>query len=246
MSPFADLARRFEALIYFVLVAGAAYYLRAFFRSHQRLGGAVFGLERETIQAQRGTALAMLFLSAFVFAALYVFVHVLSPALEPATDRSRPTPAYAATLAGTPGPVLAPTLPTLSPAQLTQISLGTPLSTLPPTPAAVPGVLSCSNPQATLTTPAFGDSLAGPVEARGSANIADFAFYKLEISGPATDGNWQTLSAGSTPVSEGALGSWDTSLYTPGSYSFRLVVYDAAGAGPPPCVIPITIVAIPR
>jgi hypothetical protein len=82
------------------------------------------------------------------------------------------------------------------------------------------------------------------VEVVGTANIPDFAFYKLEINGPSTEGNWQTLSAGSTPTVGGVLGSWDSSIYIPGNYNFRLVVYDASGNWPPPCVVPINIVTI--
>jgi hypothetical protein len=136
--------------------------------------------------------------------------------------------------------------PTLSPDQLTSIALGTPLPTATATVAAIPAGVGCENPLATLIYPAFGETVAGPIEVLGTANIPDFAFYKLEINGPSTDGNWQTLSAGSTPVVEGLLGTWDASIYDPGSYSFRMVVYDAAGNWPPPCTVPITIVVIPE
>lgn len=245
MSPIADLAQRFEVLFYIAFVAGAALCSRAFLRAHRRLAGTVFGLEREAIQAQRSVALSMLAVLAFVATALYVFVHVVAPALVPGGDRARPTPAFAGTLASSPGPVLQPILPTLAAEQLTAVALGTLLPTLPPTEAPVPVGVGCSNPQAALTEPGFGAAVAGPVEVMGTADIPDFAFYKLEINGPATEGNWQTLSAGSAPVSDGVLGTWDASLYTAGSYNFRLVVYDAGGNSPSPCVIPITIVAIP-
>lgn len=245
MSPIADLAERFEVLLYIAFVAGAALYGRAFLRAHRRLAGTVFGLEREAIQAQRSVAVSMAAVLVFVAAAVYVFVHVVAPALVPTAGGARPTPAFAGTLAGSPGPVLQPILATLSAERLTAVALGTPLPTLQPTEAPVPGGVGCSNPQATLSEPGFAAAVAGPVEVKGTADIPDFAFYKLEINGPATEGNWQTLSAGSAPVSDGVLGTWDASLYTAGSYNFRLVVYDAGGNSPPPCVIPITIVTIP-
>jgi hypothetical protein len=248
MGLIADLAERLEILIYIGLAAGAVLYLRALLRAHRQLRGTVFGLERESLYARRSRAFSMLFTCLFLATALYVSIHLIAPALELTRPGSpgRATPSVLMTPLEPTGPVLAPLLPTLSPEQLTSIALGTPLPTATATEATIPAGVGCENPLATLTFPAFGETVAGPVEVTGTANIADFAFYKMEINGPATGGNWQTLSAGSTPVKDGVLGTWDASIYTAGSYNFRLVVYDAAGNWPPPCVVPITIVAIPE
>ena len=248
MSVIADLANRIEILLYIGLAAGAVLYFRAFLRAHRQLSGTVFGLERETLYAHRSGAFSMLFLCIFLATFLYVFIHLVAPALNltGAGEHGRATPSVLMTPEEPAGPVLAPVAPTLSPEQLTSIALGTPLPTATATEAAIPAGVGCENPQATLSFPGFGETVAGPVEVKGTANIPDFAFYKMEINGPATGGNWQTLSAGSVPVTDGVLGTWDASIYTPGSYSFRLVVYDAAGNWPPPCVVPITIVSIPE
>ncbi|MBI3361452.1 MAG: hypothetical protein HY023_10120 [Chloroflexi bacterium] len=233
---------RLETFIYIGLTLGAVYYLRAFLRAQRQLSGTVFGLEREAVYAQRGVALSMLLVIVFFASALYVFLNIVMPALAPDIgNRPRPTPAFAVTLVSSPGPVLAPAR-TLSPDQLTSIKLGTPL---PTATEAIPSGIGCPNPQVTITAPVAGAAVAGPVEVKGTASIPDFAFYKFELNGPGTEGNWRTLFTASAPVSDGVLGNWDGSIYAPGSYLFRLVVYDAAGHTPAPCVIPITIVAIP-
>jgi hypothetical protein len=244
MGALADLARRYEILFYIGLAAGAAIYLRALLRANRLLHSTVFGLEREQLYARRSAAFSMLFICLFLAVTFYIVLHLIVPAMQAQPRPSRSTPGVLFTLSAPTGPALVAPQATLSPEQITSIALGTPLPTATATPALLPAGAGCENPSATLTAPAFGQSVAGPVEVKGTANIADFAFYKLEINGPSTGGNWQTLSAGSAPVVDGVLGQWDSSIYIPGNYNFRLVVYDASGNWPPPCVVPINIVTI--
>jgi hypothetical protein len=100
----------------------------------------------------------------------------------------------------------------------------------------------CENPDATLTAPASGERIAAAFEVHGTANIANFAFYKFEISGIGTGGAWLSLGVGTDPVVDGKLGSFDASAREPGNYAFRLVVVDSAGNFPPPCIVTVTIV----
>ena len=94
----------------------------------------------------------------------------------------------------------------------------------------------------TLADPGPNQQIAGSFEVRGTANIDNFAFYTLQISGANTNGAWVSLYVGNTPVVNGTLGSFDTSAYDSGAYAFRLVVKDSAGNFPPPCVVPVTLV----
>lgn len=101
----------------------------------------------------------------------------------------------------------------------------------------------CLNPNVTLIQPEPNERIAGAFEAQGTANIPDFAFFKLELSGANTQGEWATVDVGSEIVISDTLGTFDSSLYFPGEYAFRLVVIDAAGNSPPPCVVPVTLVS---
>ena len=95
---------------------------------------------------------------------------------------------------------------------------------------------------ATLTAPLTGERIAAAFEVRGTANIANFAFYKFEISGAGTGGTWLSLGVGTEPVVDSKLGSFDASAREPGNYAFRLVVVDSAGNFPPPCIVTVTII----
>jgi hypothetical protein len=123
----------------------------------------------------------------------------------------------------------------------------TPRPTPTPSPIAVQtGIVvdssGCDNPDATLSAPKAGDRIAGAFEVVGTANISNLAFYKFEISGAGTGGQWLSLGVGTEPRVEAVLGRFDASAREPGEYAFRLMVLDNAGNFPPPCVIPIILV----
>ena len=111
-------------------------------------------------------------------------------------------------------------------------------------------MLSCSNSDATLRYPQDGDAVSGRVEVLGVANIAGFAFYKLEIRGISVNDTWRAIAAGTKVVcgpgcdDEFILGSWDTSLITSGEYEFRLVVMDTVGNAPMPCTIRVRVLPV--
>jgi hypothetical protein len=138
-----------------------------------------------------------------------------------------------------------PTISLLSPSALAGVTEGAEgvVSSL----TAEPGVAGegCANPLATLITPKPGETLSGVVDVSGSANIPNFAFYKLEYANPAPGSTWRAISAGVESVTEGSLGSWDTSLLLPGDYLFRLLVTDTSGNAPMPCVIRVRILPPP-
>jgi hypothetical protein len=79
------------------------------------------------------------------------------------------------------------------------------------------------------------------VEIRGSANIDNFDYYKFEMKGEITAGEWAFIQRYETPVTDGLLGVWDTSPLPAGAYTFRLVVVDKTGNYPKPCEVKVTI-----
>ncbi|MCJ7733992.1 MAG: hypothetical protein MUP11_05545, partial [Anaerolineales bacterium] len=80
----------------------------------------------------------------------------------------------------------------------------------------------------------------GIVEIEGTVNIADFGFYKFEISSTNTDA-WLTIQAGDSPKEDEMLGFWDTTQLEPGNYSLRLVVIDNQGQQRDPCVVDLYV-----
>ena len=139
-------------------------------------------------------------------------------------------------------PTATPAVSILLPGQASPTPSGsaTPVPTVTPVPPAGSG---CRVAAATISSPLAGAVISGQVDVRGSANIPDFAFYVLEIS--TVGDNWLNLYTDDKPVQDGLLGRWNASLYPPGEYAFRMIVYDARGAFPEPCTIPITIGGLP-
>lgn len=217
-----------QVWIYLLLVVAAAAYLRQFVQAYRQRRETIYGLERErTTGRLRGSA----FLLATV-AVLMLATFVIATFAAPAVPASiRPTPL--------------PTLSLLPTATLALEALDETLPTATPLPAVVVDPAGCQNALATMSVPANGDTLNGVIEVAGTANIDNFAFYKLEYISLVPGAVWRAVWAGTTPVVEGPLGTWDTSLVIPGDYAFRLVVTDAAGNAPLPCTVQVRVQAAP-
>jgi hypothetical protein len=124
-----------------------------------------------------------------------------------------------------------------------------PTATPTPVPSATP-ILSgdrivvdssgCGGPGLKITKPESGENIAGAYEIRGTANLPNFAFYKVEISNASTSGTWVTVSVGREPKMDGSLGTFNTEPYPPGEYAFRLIVIDNMGRPSVPCVIVVS------
>lgn len=234
MSDAVALIQQYQNLIYVGIGLGAVWYLRALLRAQRRLRFSVFGLERETYAAARTRALVMLIFIAAAGVLVFYAGRIDAASLDTLGRR-----------VATPDTGLITAVPTtiieqpfLLPGQPSPTPAGTPTPAPENTPVPA-GSLGCQNPRATISSPLPGAVIAGQVEVVGAADIDNFAFYVLEIS--TLGDNWLTVVTSNTPVNQGVLGTWDSSLQSAGNYGFRLIVYDASGAFQEPCVIPITI-----
>jgi len=84
----------------------------------------------------------------------------------------------------------------------------------------------------------------GNFPVRGTANIAAFQYYKVEVGpGPnPKDQEWTVVGQlHDRPVVNGVLENFNSSAYAPGIYSLRLVVVDQTGNYPEPCRVTIRI-----
>ncbi len=217
-----------QAWLYLFAALLGGIYARVAWTRFRIVQTAQFGLERE--RASRGMARALVMLALVLGVGLLTFI--AATFLAPAVPASaRPTALPTVSLLSTPGD---------RPAE------GTPFVPSTPLPQASLDGAGCQDAEATLTSPKDGDSLAGLVTVTGTARISNFAFYKYEYipisaGAPAPGAVWRAISAGIAPVVDGELGSWDTTLVTPGDYAFRLVVTDTAGNAPLPCVVTVRI-----
>lgn len=238
MEIITSLIEQYALWIFVGLALAALWYIQAIWRSHRRFGISVYGLEREAASIDRSRAFSML----LVVGALSSLVYLTSQYISPNLTLFLPEEATPAVILMTAKPTLTPDIFIVLPGQPTPTLAGSPTPIFVNTALPAGGV-GCNNPLATIISPLPGAVIAGLVEVQGVASIPDFAFYVLEIS--TLGGNWLNLYTHNEPVSGGVIGQWDTSLYSVGDYSFRLVVYDASGAFAEPCTIPITIGGVP-
>ena len=214
-----------QGWIYFLLAIAGLVYLRLAVRWYGELRRAMFGLEREHALDRLKQIGAMLALVVAAAAATFVLTTFVSPALP-----------------ATPGEVGVPTASLLATPQAPLAATGEGAISATSLPVVELDTSGCQNPRATVTKPRPGDALSGVVQILGSADIDNFAFYKLEYRSLEGDSPWRAISAWDQPVTAGTLGEWDTSLVLAGDYAFRLVVTDTGGNAPLPCVVPVRIV----
>jgi hypothetical protein len=256
MSVLVQLIAAYAWLVIPLGAATALYYLVELNSARRQQRQSLFGLEREQARHRQMRAALML---AFVLGTLAI-VAVLTFAIAPrlgglpplipaptdagpfvatpptGTPTARPT-ATATVTAGTPEPTATggPTAEPTEPAEPTAPADS-------PTPAPGPGpAAGCGDPNQYLSAPAPGSTVSGIVPVYGTADIPGFVYYKFEISGAATGGDWVTTATFQQPVRDGLLGSWDTAAWAPGAYQLRLVVVDNTGNFPTPCVLNLTV-----
>lgn len=77
---------------------------------------------------------------------------------------------------------------------------------------------------AVISAPASNAVVRGQVQITGSSDHPSFQFYIIELSPePVTGNQWQIIGATrNTPVINGVLETWDTTLIPDGSYTLRL------------------------
>ncbi len=123
--------------------------------------------------------------------------------------------------------------------QATPTLTPTPVGTILPNPGEVVG---CDTDNAMLEVPANGMLVFSPIDVRGTAYIDDFAFYRFELRGDSTQGQFAPLADYTEPVRElTSLGQFTPTFHTPGEYQFRLNVFDVAGDVRATCTVNIVI-----
>lgn len=220
--------KAFEVWIYLVLGLAAVYFVYRFILAWQDLRDAAFGLERESAQAKVNQAASLLVLLLAMAVGEFVLVTFIAPAMPGAVPLPTPTVDLLATPTTTlPGPTPGETQPGA-------------LATAAVTPTTGVQGSGCVPDQIVIAAPQDGAEINGVVEIRGTANIPNFGFYKLEMKTvEATD--WLTILAGNEVRVDTTLGFWNTSLLVPGVQQLSLVVTDNQGQTQPPCIIQVRV-----
>ena len=203
-----------QGWIYVLLMLVGLVYLRLVFKWHSAVRSTQFGLERERASGSRNRAAAMSGLIALAAAATFAVSTFLVPRVP-----------------ASPQPTAVPTISLLEQGNVGATSL----------PQTIPDGVGCSNENATFTRPEPGAEVRGLIEIKGTANIPNFAFYKIEVRSNDPNSVWQVITAGTEGKLDDTLGTWDTSLVENGVYLLQLVVTDNAGNAPLPCTQEIVV-----
>ena len=213
--------KELEFLIYFILGIFTVWQLRKFYSAWEELRAAAFGLEKESAQSRLNRSTALLVVLLFMATAEFGLVSFIIPAI-PGVE---PLPTATLDLLATPTITLvAETVPSSADVQETS---------LPGTEIIQTG---CIPGEVMITFPENDSTVKDIVEVEGTVNIADFGFYKFEISRAGTD-TWLTIQAGDSPKNDEVLGFWDTTQLESGNYYLRLVVIDNQGIQREPCAV---------
>ncbi len=214
----------YQTWIYLLLAVAGLIYLRQTWHWYRERRDSMFQLERERATSRLTRSASLLTLALALMLTTFILATFVGPAV-PASLR----------------PTALPTVSMLETATIPAATGEANLTTATPLPTVSVDSSGCQNPLATLTSPKDGDSLTGTVEVDGTANIANFAFFKYEYISLTPGSVWRAVQAVTVPKVDEKLGTWDTSLLIPGDYALRLVVTDTSGNAPLPCVLRVRI-----
>lgn len=254
MTAFVFLLEQWATGLYILLAAAFIYTYWQLSRAQREYRQTHFELERDIARFKRANALtAMIVIAEFALVILGV-QQVVAPTLRETLD----TPQLLAQ-AQEDGEFATPTsVPLEGEFQIdtSGVVLGEidpadqilPTPTLTPTPVGTivpnaPAAVGCDTPNAQLQIPANGMIVFQPITVMGTAFADDFAFYKFELNGPSTFGNFATLPVDGTQAvtTLGELGQFVPSFYDPGTYQFRLIVFDTTNTPRGSCTVTIYI-----
>lgn len=220
--------RAYEVWIYLILALGGLIYIRKFILAWQELRDAAFGLERESAQARLNQAAGVLVLLIAMAISEVVLVSFIAPTVPGAIPLFTPT----LDLLATPTTTLPASLPTDAQESLAVTPTAGSTSIIGGS-GCLPGVIE-------IASPIDGSEIGGVIAITGTVNISDFGFYKIEMK-RLEESNWLTILAGNEPRVNDLLGSWNTSLLSPGNHQLALVVSNNQGQSLEPCVIQLRV-----
>ncbi len=226
--------QQYEHLIYFILGSGVVFYGWRFWKAWQEVRGAIYGLEQVSAQRKLNRAAIALFILLVMGFVVFSLVTFIGPVIGPGVFIDLGPQELL------PDPALEESLPSAEEDEQSAL-IDELLATATPLPTVVVSLEGCVDGQVDIISPVPGEAVSGTITVTGSANVADFGFYKFEIA-RAQEELWLTIRAGRNVVQEGELVTdWDTSFFDPGDYVLQLVVSKNDGELLPPCRVPILI-----
>ncbi len=268
MIQFLNFISSIAWLLYLACGLVVLFAIRSWWGSQVSRQHTIYSLEKE-VASDRGTRALMIGFSAVTFGALVFMSNNNASVSAPAAAPSRsPTPNIAL-LFNTPTVTPTSPAPTLPPPSPTPLRGGNPppvqpsptnqppqqksptpkpTATATETPAPAPSTPiplppSCPDLSARIISPGTDAHLSGSVPIIGTANIANFQYYKIEFGAGDQPSSWKVLGdVHRRPVTDNVLEVMNTASFAPGVYRLRLTVVDQSGNFPiAPCSVRVVI-----
>jgi len=220
--------------IYLACLLAALWLLRSALLARRERQQAAFKLEREAAINRTHSTLRWAILVLAAMGLTYFVANTLSVAVEPIIAEADPTPTPVFLL-DTPTPTAEPTLDATATPSPTPRPRATPRPVEPtPTIVVVPTTPlvvspSCPDGRAVIIEPGAGQRATGPITLIGTAQSADFEYYKIEFKPAGASGDFSFYLRRDAPVINGPLGTWNPAGLPPGAYELRLVTVDVTG-----------------
>lgn len=234
--------------VYGVLGIILLFYLRRALMARREGARSIFKLEQEQARVRYGRSVAVSAIILLLMATVFVLSNPVLPGPSPTTAEPTPTettgPLAASTLTSTPPPAtITPTAtPTRERPTLPARPTSTPEVDVTETPVVRPP--ACPNANVRITSPGVNQVVQGNLPIRGTANVSDFQYYKIEVGPGANPKDYEWTVVGQLhprPVTNGVLETFNSNAYPVGTYTLRLVVVDQTGNYPPPCQVTLAV-----
>jgi len=237
------------AWLYLACLVGILLYVNSYIQARREREFTSFPIEKEIAQHRQGRAMTGVGIMLAVAAVLtglkyYILPTVdLSEFAQPTPTETLPIPSVVAmvTAAPTADATSAPTTSARPTAAPSPTSAPTPTASEPtttPPPAPAP----CPDENTRIISPGMNAVVSGWVTISGTANHAQFQFYKVEYGIGENPSTWNSVGdLHHSPVVGGQLAGIDTSALPNGAAWFRLTVVDQTGNFPAPCSVRVVI-----
>lgn len=245
MTSIVFFVERVATGLFLLGLGGLLFFANRLRQARSELRMAQFKLEREHALVRQANAITFggLLLEALI--AVWAISNMVAPTLRDiqvsgdtgpltydrfvtSTPAMNPPVSLDSGTTGVQGPVLASTPPPTN----------TPVGTIIPD---APAIVGCPRDSAWIYIPGNGQLLFEATTVQGTANIADFAFYRFEIKPAQPGAQFSILGDETQPVIDGPLGVIYPWQFPVGEYRFRLVVFDSTYIERAVCEITIHI-----
>ena len=229
--------------LYAACLVVALLYLRAYLVARREQVNTTFTIEKEVAVHREGRAMTGIGLTLVAVVALTAVKYYLMPTLD-VQGLMEPTPTHTLPIPTLTEPTATPTPEPSTPTPRPEpTSIQWPTSSAPqPQPTSVPAAATCPDPNVCLARPVAGQTVSGLVSIVGTANHGEFQFYKVEYGIGSDPAGWFTIGdVHRSPVINGQLAQFNTSVVPNGALTFRLTVVDKTGNYPTPYRVTVQV-----